>query len=191
MRDQVIGLFGGSFDPAHAGHVALTTHALRRFGLDQVWWLVTPSNPLKSHGPAPMAERMARARAVMQHPRVRVSDIEVQLGTTYTAETIAALQDRFVHTRFVWLMGADNLAQFDQWRDWRWIMDTVPIGILARPGARLAPLSSRAARVYRHPRLPASSATVLGQQTAPAWCYINMPLSPLSSTQLRSTSKGA
>jgi len=186
MRDQVIGLFGGSFDPAHAGHVALTTHALRRFGLDQVWWLVTPSNPLKSHGPAPIAERMARARAVMQHPRVRVSDIEVQLGTTYTAETIAALQDRFVHTRFVWLMGADNLAQFDQWNDWRQIMERTPIGIIARPDARLSPLSYRAARMYRGARVPAKQSRSLGHLSGPAWCYLNMPLMPISSTALRS-----
>jgi nicotinate-nucleotide adenylyltransferase len=186
MRDQVIGLFGGSFDPAHAGHVALTTHALRRFGLDQVWWLVTPGNPLKSHGPAPMAERMAQARAMMQHPRVRVSDIEAQLGTTYTAQTIAALQDRFVHTRFVWLMGADNLAQFDQWKDWRQIMETTPIGIIARPDARLSPLSSRAARMYRGARVPAKQSRVLGHLSGPAWCYVNMPLMPISSTALRS-----
>ena len=186
MRDQVIGLFGGSFDPAHAGHVALTTHALRRFGLDQVWWLVTPGNPLKSHGPAPMAERMAQARALMQHPRVRVSDIEAQLGTTYTAQTIAALQDRFVHTRFVWLMGADNLAQFDQWKDWRRIIETTPIGIIARPDARLSPLSSRAARIYRGARVPAKQSRVLGHLTGPAWCYVNMPLMPISSTALRS-----
>jgi len=186
MRDQVIGLFGGSFDPAHAGHVALTTHALRRFGLDQVWWLVTPGNPLKSHGPAPMAERMAQARAIMQHPRVRVTDIEAQLGTTYTAETIAALQDRFVHTRFVWLMGADNLAQFDQWKDWRQIMETTPIGIIARPDARLSPLSSRAARIYRNARVPSKQSQQLGQRAGPAWCYVNMPLMPISSRALRS-----
>ena len=186
MRDQVIGLFGGSFDPAHAGHVALTTHALHRFGLDQAWWLVTPGNPLKSHGPAPMAERMARARAMMQHPRVRVSDIEAQLGTTYTAETIAALQDRFVHTRFVWLMGADNLAQFDQWKDWRQIMETTPIGIIARPDARLSPLSSRAARIYRGARVPAKQSRLLGHLSGTAWCYVNMPLMPISSTALRS-----
>ena len=186
MRDQVIGLFGGSFDPAHAGHVALTLHALRRFGLDQVWWLVTPGNPLKSHGPAPMAERMAQARALMQHPRVRVSDIEAQLGTTYTAQTIAALQDRFVHTRFVWLMGADNLAQFDKWKDWRRIIETTPIGIIARPDARLSPVSSRTARIYRGARVPAKQSRVLGRLSGPAWCYVNMPLMPISSTALRS-----
>jgi nicotinate-nucleotide adenylyltransferase len=115
-----------------------------------------------------------------------VSDIEVQLGTTYTAETIAALQDRFVHTRFVWLMGADNLAQFDQWKDWRQIMETTPIGIIARPDARLSPLSSRAARMYRGARVPAKQSRSLGHLSGPAWCYLNMPLMPISSTALRS-----
>jgi len=186
MRDRVIGLFGGSFDPAHAGHVALTKHALRQFGLDQVWWLVTPGNPLKSHGPAPLAMRMAQARAKMKHPQVRVTDIEAQLGTTYTAETIAVLQDRFVHTQFVWLMGADNLAQFDQWKDWRQIMETIPIGVIARPTARLSPLSSRAARIYRNARVPAKKSRLLGNLSGPAWCYLNMPLMPISSSILRS-----
>jgi nicotinate-nucleotide adenylyltransferase len=188
MRDRVIGLFGGSFDPAHAGHVALTKHALRQFGLDQVWWLVTPGNPLKSHGPAPLATRMAQARAKMKHPQVRVTDIEAQLGTTYTAETIAVLQDRFVHTQFVWLMGADNLAQFDQWKDWRQIMETIPIGVIARPAARLSPLSSRAARIYRNARVPAKKSRLLGNLSGPAWCYLNMPLMPISSSTLRSES---
>ena len=117
---------------------------------------------------------------------VRVSDIEAQLGTTYTAETIAALQDRFAHTRFVWLMGADNLAQFDQWKDWRQIMETTPIWIIARPDARLSPLSSRAARMYRGARVPAKQSRSLGHLSGPAWCYLNMPLMPISSTALRS-----
>ncbi len=186
MRDQVIGLFGGSFDPAHAGHVALTKHAMHRFGLDQVWWLLTPGNPLKSHGPAPLAERMEQAHSIMQTPRVRVTDIEAQLGTTYTAETIAVLQNRYVHTQFVWLMGADNLAQFDQWKDWRQIMETTPIGIIARPDARLSPLSSRAARMYRGARVPAKQSRFLRHLSGPAWCYVNMPLMPISSTALRS-----
>ena len=186
MRNQVIGLFGGSFDPAHAGHVALTKHALRRFGLDQVWWLVTPGNPLKSHGPAPLVDRMVQARTMMRHPRVHVTDIEVQLGTTYTAQTIAALQDRYVHTRFVWLMGADNLAQFHRWKDWRQIIETTPVGIIARPDARLSPISARAARIYRDARVSAKHSCQLGHLSGPAWCYVNMPLMPISSSALRS-----
>jgi nicotinate-nucleotide adenylyltransferase len=119
---------------------------------------------------------------------VRVTDIEAQLGTTYTAETIAVLQDRFVHTQFVWLMGADNLAQFDQWKDWRQIMETIPIGVIARPDARLSPLSSRAARIYRNARVPAKKSRLLGNLSGPAWCYLNMPLMPISSSTLRSES---
>ena len=185
MKQQTIGLLGGSFDPAHGGHVALTRAALVRFGLDRVWWMVSPGNPLKPHGPAPMGERISAARDIMDHPRVTITDIEARLGTRYTAETLRALIARYPQYRFVWLMGADNLAQFDQWRDWRWIMDTVPIGILARPGARLAPLSARAARIYAHARLPARASYHLGRGEAPAWCYVNMPLSDLSSTALR------
>ena len=136
-RDQVIGLLGGSFDPAHAGHAHITREALKRFGLDAVWWLVSPGNPLKTHGPAPMAERLARARTVMHHPRVTVTDIEARLGTRYTAQTLRHIQRLYPAQRFVWLMGADNLAQFHLWQDWRGIMHRVPLGILARPGQRI------------------------------------------------------
>lgn len=107
-----IGLLGGSFDPPHAGHVHITREALKRFGLDAVWWLVSPGNPLKTRGPAPLDRRMAAARAIMRHPRVEVTDIEARLGTRYTAETLAALFARYPGVRFVWLMGADNLASF-------------------------------------------------------------------------------
>ena len=185
-RHQVIGLFGGSFDPAHEGHVAFSQHALRRFGLDQVWWMVTPGNPLKAHGPAPLADRIAQAQALIDHPRVRVTGIEAQLGTTYTAETVIALRQRFQDARFVWLMGADNLAQFHQWKDWREIMETVPIGIIARPQARLSPLSAPAARIYRDARVCENQSRRLGRMTGPAWCYVNMPLMPISSSVLRS-----
>ena len=186
MKRQTIGILGGSFDPAHAGHVALTRNALMRFGLDGVWWMVSPGNPLKSNGPAPMDQRIAQARVIMDHPRVTITDIEARLGTRYTADTLRALMHRYPRVNFVWLMGADNLHQFDQWRDWRWIMDHVPIGILARPASRLAPLSAKAARIYAHARLPARASQHLASGPAPRWCYINMPLSDLSSSALRS-----
>jgi len=117
-RGMVIGLLGGSFDPAHQGHVHITREALKRMGLDRVWWLVSPGNPLKARGPAPLAERMARARAVMADPRVTVTDLERHLGTRFTAETIARLKSLYPGVRFVWLMGADNLVQFDRWNHW-------------------------------------------------------------------------
>ncbi|MBC7140917.1 MAG: nicotinate-nucleotide adenylyltransferase, partial [Rhodobacteraceae bacterium] len=152
-----IGLLGGSFDPAHAGHAHITREALKGFGLSRVWWLVSPGNPLKARGPAPMAERIARARSVMDHPRVVVSDIEARLGTRYTAETLQRLMALYPGVRFVWLMGADNLAQFDRWQDWEWIIRHVPIGIFARPGSRLAARGSRAADEYARYRLPAEA----------------------------------
>ena len=133
-----VGLFGGSFDPPHEGHVHVSREALKRFGLDRVWWLVSPGNPLKARGPAPLAERMARARALMQHPRVTVTDIEARLGSNVTADTLAALRRLYPRARFVWLMGADNMVQLNRWQDWRTIMDTVPVGVLARPGERIS-----------------------------------------------------
>lgn len=183
---QVVGLLGGSFDPAHEGHVHITRTALKRFGLDRVWWLVSPANPLKKRGPALLSDRMARARQVMQHPRVEVTDIESRLGTRYTAETVAALQARYPAVRFVWLMGADNLAQFHRWQDWRWIMDNVPVGVLARPNDRISARLSKAARVYREAMLQGRASEVLGRGNAPRWCFVNIPMSDASSTAIRS-----
>ncbi len=182
---QVIGLLGGSFDPPHAGHVHITKAALKRFGLDHVWWLVSPGNPLKADGPAPLVQRMKAARAMMRHPRVRVTDVEARLGTRYTAQTLAALRMRYPGVRFVWLMGADNLVQFHRWQDWRWIMETVPIGVLARPGDRISARVSKAARVYARAKLPKQAAHVLGRKAAPAWSFVNLPLSDQSSTAIR------
>lgn len=135
---MTVGLLGGSFDPPHQGHVQISLAALKRFDLDQLWWLVTPGNPLKENPPASMARRMGAARAMMDHPRVRISDIEARLGTRYTAETLRALRKAYPHVRFVWLMGADNLAHFHRWKDWQDILNTVPVGVLARPGERIS-----------------------------------------------------
>ncbi len=186
---QVVGLLGGSFDPAHEGHVHITKAALERFGLDRVWWMVSPGNPLKERGPAPMAARMDAARAVMRHPAVEITDIEAHLGTRYTAQTIAALQKRYVGVRFVWLMGADNLAQFHLWQDWQEIMARVPVGVLARPGDRISARMSRAARVYRTDRLIGRAALTLGRSEAPMWSFVNLPMSETSSTAIRNAGK--
>jgi nicotinate-nucleotide adenylyltransferase len=184
---QSIGLLGGSFDPAHRGHVHITTQALKRFGLDRVWWLVSPGNPLKPRGPAPLADRMARARAIMQHPRVDVTDIEVRLGTRYTAQTLAALQRVYPGVRFVWLMGADNLAQLHRWQDWRGIIESVPMGIMARPGDRIAARLSPAAKLYAPYRLPGRASHLLARAQAPAWCFINVPMLNISSSAIRAS----
>ena len=188
-RGQVVGLLGGSFDPAHGGHVQITQTALRRFGLDRAWWLVSPGNPLKPHGPAPLAMRLAQARGIMRHPRVTVTDVEAKLGTRFTAQTLRALARRYPGVHFVWLMGADNLAQFHRWQDWRWIMTHVPIGVIARPGDRLSSRFSPAARIFRAARVPSAASASLGRRSAPAWCFINMPLNDASSTALRARAK--
>jgi nicotinate-nucleotide adenylyltransferase len=182
---QVIGLLGGSFDPAHGGHVHITEEALKRFGLDQVWWLVSPGNPLKRRGPAPLELRMARARAVMTHPSVRITDFEAHAGTRFTAETLMALMRAYPGVRFVWLMGADNLSQIDRWDNWRWIMDHVAVGVIARPGAREGARMSKAARVYRDHRLCGRQARLLRRKPAPAWCLINVPMVAHSSSAIR------
>ncbi|MDP3960907.1 MAG: nicotinate-nucleotide adenylyltransferase [Pseudorhodobacter sp.] len=185
LSGMTIGLLGGSFDPAHEGHSHITREALKRFGLDRVWWLVSPGNPLKTGQPAPLAVRMAQARAVMAHPRVVISDIEAQLGTRYTAETLARLQALYPGVRFVWLMGADNLAQFHRWERWEWIIGHVPIGVLARPGAAVAARLSRTARICVGARVPEARAAGLGRLDAPAWCLVNVPLMKLSSSEIR------
>ena len=182
---RVIGLFGGSFDPPHLGHVHITLEALKRFGLDEVWWLVSPGNPLKENGPAPMSKRMAAAREIMVHPRVRISDFEARAGTRYTAQTLRALIRANPGARFVWLMGADNLTNFHHWQDWRWIMETVPIGVLARPGQRISARLSKAANVFGRFGLPAKQARRLAYYDAPAWSFVNVPMRQISSTQLR------
>ncbi|SPF78260.1 nicotinate-nucleotide adenylyltransferase [Pseudoprimorskyibacter insulae] len=184
-----VGLLGGSFDPAHEGHAHITRTALTRFGLDRVVWLVSPGNPLKDRGPAPIADRIAAAKAVMQHPRVIISDYEARTGTRYTAQTVANLRRAHPGVRFVWLMGADNLRQFSQWQDWQQIMETVPIGVLARPGVRMKARCGKAARIYSTARWAASDARGLALADAPAWCFINLPMSDASSTQIRKSGR--
>ncbi|WP_090061993.1 nicotinate-nucleotide adenylyltransferase [Celeribacter neptunius] len=182
---QVIGLLGGSFDPAHEGHVHITKMALKRFGLDRVWWLVSPGNPLKEHGPAGMEKRLAHARAIMRHPKVEVTDLEARTGTRYTAATLEAVKRLYPGVTFVWLMGADNLAQFHLWQDWRGIMETTPMGVIARPGTRGAARNSVAAHSFAHAKLPSGSSRLLGRCAAPCWCFINVPMSHASSTEIR------
>lgn len=182
-KGMVIGLFGGSFDPAHGGHVHLTHQALARMGLDAVWWLVTPANPLKARQPAPLADRLARARDVMQHPRVKVTALEAALGTRATADTIDRLRAIYPGVQFVWLMGADNLVQFHKWGRWRDILRSVPVGVLARPGHGIAARLSVAAQAFRVHRV-ARGETLRGRKP-PVWCFVNMPMVDLSSSEIR------
>ena len=180
---MVIGLLGGSFDPAHEGHVHITREAMKRMGLDRVWWLVSPGNPLKARGPAPLADRMAHARTVMRDPRVVVSDLEARLGTRFTAETLAALKSLYPGVRFVWLMGADNLVQFHRWERWEDILRMVPVGVLARPGWGVRARMSKAARIYSGDLVDRGE--VLRSKRAPAWCFVNLPMDGSSSTAIR------
>ncbi|TDL79783.1 nicotinate-nucleotide adenylyltransferase [Palleronia sediminis] len=184
---QAIGLLGGSFDPAHAGHVAVTRAALARLGLDRVWWLVSPGNPLKRDPPADLERRLTCARAVMMHPRVEITALETRLGTRRTAETVPALIRRYPGVRFVWLMGADNLVEFHKWDDWRRIVSLVPIAVLARPGQGLAAQRAVAARVMARARLPQHAARLLARSDPPAWVFLDMPLRDESSTRLRAS----
>lgn len=182
---MVIGLLGGSFDPAHEGHALITREAMKRMGLDQVWWLVSPGNPLKPNPPAPLAQRMDEARALMRHPRVRITALESELGTRATVDTLAALCRRWPRLRFVWLMGADNLATFHRWDRWPEIMALVPVAVLARPRQRLPALTSPAARRFAAARMDPGQGGRLGHAAPPAWIWLDMPMRDVSSTCLR------
>lgn len=180
-----VGLLGGSFDPPHAGHVHISKWALRAFGLDRVWWLVSPGNPLKADAPAELARRLAAGRAIMRHPRVEVSDIETRIGTRYTAETLEALRLRYPGVRFVWLMGADNLSGFHRWDRWDEILREVPVGVLGRPGEQLRAGLSPAAQRFARWRLPASAAGALAWHAPPCWTLVTGRMLDLSSSELR------
>jgi nicotinate-nucleotide adenylyltransferase len=183
-----IGLFGGSFNPPHEAHRAASQLALRRLGLDRVWWLVTPGNPLKdTHALPPLAERLAAARRVAAHPRIDVTDLEAAIGTRFTADTIAWLTRRFPAVHFVWIMGADNLVQFDRWQNWRAIAGAVPIAVVDRFGASYAATASPAAQALAAARIRERDARSLPDRKPPAWVYLHGLKSPLSSTAIRAT----
>jgi nicotinate-nucleotide adenylyltransferase len=178
---------GGSFNPAHGGHLHISRLALARLGLDAVWWLVAPQNPLKpAAGMAPFAARLRLAAAVAAADRrIHVSDIEAHLGTLYTADTLRAVRRRFPRLRFVWLMGGDNLAQFPYWQRWQDIFRTVPIAVFDRPSTALRALAGKAARRFAAARLPASAARRLAALPPPAWIFFHTRHDPRSATQIR------
>jgi nicotinate-nucleotide adenylyltransferase len=179
-----IGLLGGSFNPAHDGHRHISVLALKTLGLDQVWWLVSPQNPLKPvQGMAPFDERMAGARAVARHPRIRVSDIETRLATRYTVDTLAQLRRRHPDTAFVWIMGADNLLQIPRWKRWTTIFASVPIAVFDRGDIALRALAGRAATRYRRARV--TDPRRLAGTRPPAWCFLFTNVHPASSTEIR------
>jgi nicotinate-nucleotide adenylyltransferase len=181
-----IGLLGGSFNPPHGAHRLISETALKRLNLSQVWWIVTPGNPLKEHADlAPLAERIRLSRGVARHPRIKVTAFEAGLGAAFTAQTLIWLYERLPRVRFVWLMGADNLASFHRWNDWRTVFEIMPIAVEDRPGWRHRALASPAAARFARHRIPEGEAAMLPDLPPPAWCFVSGPLSKLSSTVLR------
>jgi len=181
-----IGLRGGSFNPPHLAHRAISLFAIKRLKLDRVLWLVTPGNPLKSDStPHDLTERMKAARHVAHDPRIEVSCLESVIGTRYTVDTVKYLRRRASGLHFVWIMGADNLAQFHRWQDWRHIASEVPIAVIDRPPQSFRALASPAAQALARYRIPENQAANLAEQRAPAWVFLTGMKISLSSTGLR------
>jgi len=181
-----IGLFGGTFNPPHAGHMLVAEIALRRLKLDRLWLLVTPGNPLKStNGLPPLGQRMAAARKLIRDPRVVVTGLEADIGTRYTYDTVAWLTQRAPSLHFVWVMGADNLRQFSRWQRWADIAALAPVAVIDRPGSSLASLNAKAAQRFSGNRLKEEDAAELALMQPPAFVFLHDRRIDLSSTELR------
>jgi nicotinate-nucleotide adenylyltransferase len=186
-----VGLLGGSFNPAHEGHRYISLEAIKRLALDEIWWLVSPQNPLKPRaGMAPFAARLAGAEAVADHPRIVVSDLEARIGTTYTAETLTRLT-AMPGQRFVWLIGADNLLQLPKWQHWERIFALAPIAVFDRTPYSRSAVAGKAGRRFAHARLAETAAHELKDKATPAWTYIHLPPHPASSTAIRAGRSGS
>jgi len=186
LAGMTIGLLGGSFDPPHEGHLHISKTALRRLGLDRVWWLVSPGNPLKKRGPADLDRRIAACRDLIQdHPKIAPADFETQFGTRYTVNTLHAMKRIYPGVRFVWLMGADNLVEFHRWKQWVEIFETVPIAVFARPGHQVKAGLSIAATRFASARLDPKRVSALPHRQAPCWSLLSHRMRPQSSTEIR------
>ncbi len=187
-----IGLFGGSFNPPHAGHRAIAEAAWKRLRLDEVWWLVNTRNPLKRPADtADLEQRLALTRKVAAHPRFRVLDLERRAGTIYTAELLARMAPLLEQGLFVWIMGADAFAGLHRWRDWRAIALRLPLAVFDRPGWTMKALHCPAALALRGARLPEREAALLAELAPPAWAFLTLPLREESSTRLRKAARQA
>ena len=185
---MTIGLLGGSFDPPHEGHLHISQQALKRLGLDRVWWLVTPGNPLKKSGPAEIDRRMTACEALIDgHARIEATDIERHLGTRYTVNALRMMQRVYPGVRFVWLMGADNLVGFHRWNQWTEIFRTVPIAVFARPGHQVKAGLSVAAGRFSEARLDSRQAIALPHRHAPCWSLLSHPMRAQSSSAIRAS----
>jgi nicotinate-nucleotide adenylyltransferase len=186
-RGRRVGLLGGSFNPAHGGHLHISRLALQALDLDEVWWLVSPQNPLKpSAGMAPFAQRLEQAGAVVAADRrIRVTGVEAEFRSTYTADTLTSLRRRVPHARFVWIMGEDNLVQLPRWQRWPDIFGGVPVAVFARPGGSLRALAGMPAQRFAHARLSPGTARRLAEMPPPAWVFFHTRLDPRSATQIR------
>lgn len=181
-----IGLLGGSFNPAHRGHRRISLAAMKLLDLHEVWWLVSPGNPLKAEaGMAPYSPRLQSARRVARHPAIRVSDFEVSAGTRFTIDTVSKLKRRYPADRFIWLMGADILPQFHRWRNWRKLAGMVPIAVFPRPGYDRSAQAARAMGWLRKFVRPAGQAKRWTQWSAPAILLLRLPPDPTSATAIR------
>ena len=180
-----VALFGGSFDPPHEGHHQLSLAALRALGLDAVWWLVSPQNPLKTHQPQDMAQRLDACRKLARHPKIFVSDEENRLGTQYAIDTVRQLKARHHGVHFVWLMGSDSLASLHRWKQWQELVQEIPLVIYPRPGTTLKALSSKAAQRFQAHRIDPAQAASFKNLSAPAWMILSGKHSDLSSSALR------
>ncbi len=185
-RARRIGLLGGSFNPAHSGHLHISRKALDRLRLDELWWLVSPQNPLKSaEDMAPMAERMAAAHRLASDPRIKVSDLELELGTRYSVHTMAALKRRFPTVHFVWIMGADVFLELPRWKAWRAFLRSVPIVVFPRPRFSRRALTGKVARRFARHRVGQKRAAKLAAMRPPAWLFLDVKPDPISATRLR------
>ena len=186
--NERIGLLGGSFDPAHEGHRLISLHLMRRLQLDWLWWLVSPGNPLKHQPHQDLQARLEKASQVASHPRIIVTALEANYKTRYTADTIRLLKTRRPDLQFIWLMGADNAAQFHHWQEWKFIADAMPIAIYDRPGWRYQGLASQFGHAFEKSR-NTTSRRKLVKTSGPEWAFMNGPLSPQSSTLIRQNQK--